>query len=228
MFNPNPCDTEAALLARCRAIEGYSLGHLAQHLQLCIPENALQRKGWVGTALEKVLGTTAGNQALPDFVELGIELKTLPINAEGKPAESTFVTSIPLLTIRNQTWETSQCWAKLRRVLWIPIEADPALAFAYRRIGKALLWTPSLAEQAVLAHDWIDLADMISQGRLHELNAHRGEYLQVRPKAADARSLCYGLDEFGQKVLTMPRGFYLRSSFTASSILVANDKYILS
>lgn len=219
MFDLKLCDTEAALLARCRAIEGYSLGQLAQHLQWCIPENALQRKGWVGTALEKVLGTTAGNQALPDFVELGVELKTLPINSEGKPAESTFVTSIPLLTIGYQTWETSQCWAKLRRILWIPYEADPALSFAYRRIGKALLWTPSLAEQRVLAQDWLDLTDLVTQGRLHELNARMGTYLQVRPKAADARSLCYGLDEHGQKILTLPRGFYLRSTFTASSIL---------
>lgn len=219
MFNPNSCDTEAALLARCRSIEGYSLGQLAQHLQWCIPENALQRKGWVGTALEKFLGTTAGNQALPDFVELGVELKTVPINSEGKPAESTFVTSIPLLTIGHQTWETSQCWAKLRRVLWIPFEADPALPFTYRRIGKARLWTPALAEQQVLAQDWIDLTDLVAQGRLDELNARMGTYLQVRPKAADARSLCYGLNEHGQKILTLPRGFYLRSTFTASSIL---------
>lgn len=211
--------TETALLARCSTIEGCSLGQLAQHLHLVIPEHPLQRKGWTGTALEKVLGTTAGNQSLPDFIELGIELKTLPINAVGKPAESTFVTTIPLLTIQEQTWETSQCWAKLQRVLWIPIEADPSIPFAHRRIGKAILWTPSQVEQNILAEDWYELTSMIAQGKLHDLDARMGTYLQVRPKAADARSLCYGIDEHGQKILTLPRGFYLRSTFTASSIL---------
>ncbi len=211
--------TETVLLARCSTIEGYSLGQLAQHLHLVIPEHALQRKGWTGTALEKVLGATAGNQSLPDFMELGIELKTLPINAAGKPAESTFVTAIPLLTIQEQTWETSQCWGKLQRVLWIPIEADPLIPFAHRRIGKAILWTPSRVEQNILAEDWYELTGMITQGKLHDLDARMGTYLQVRPKAADARSLCYGIDEHGKKILTLPRGFYLRSTFTASSIL---------
>ena len=206
-------------MARCRAIEGYSFAQLAQQLQLVIPEHPLQRKGWVGTALEKALGTTAGNLSLPDFVDLGIELKTLPINAAGKPAESTFVTTIPLLTVHQQTWDTSQCWAKLRRILWVLLEADPRIPFAHRRIGTAILWSPSAAEQAILAQDWLELTGMVTQGRLHELNARMGLYLQVRPKAADARSLCYGFNEEGQKILTLPRGFYLRSTFTASSIL---------
>jgi DNA mismatch repair protein MutH len=219
MFNPNPSETEADLLARCRAIEGYSFGQLAQQLKIQIPELSIQRKGWIGTALEKALVTTAGNQSLPDFVALGIELKTLPISATGKPAESTFVTSIPLLTIHNQTWETSQCWAKLRRVLWILIEADARLPFAHRRIGKAILWSPSLAEQVILEQDWTELTMLMVQGKIHELDARLGVYLQVRPKAADARSLCYGLDESGQQILTLPRGFYLRSTFTAGSIL---------
>ncbi|PJD93891.1 MAG: DNA mismatch repair endonuclease MutH [Legionella sp.] len=212
-------DTERELLARCRLIEGYSLRQLASHLHLVIPEHALQRKGWAGGALEKALGANAGNQPLPDFMELGIELKTLPVNASGKPAESTFITSIPLLTIQEQTWETSQCWAKLQRVLWIPIEADPLIPYAHRRIGKAKLWTPSAAEQTTLAQDWTELTAMVSMGRLHELSASMGEYLQIRPKAADAKALCYGFDEQGQKILTLPRGFYLRSTFTASSIL---------
>lgn len=219
MFDQSLCETEEALLNRCQSIEGYSFAQLARYLNWVIPELSLQRKGWVGAALEKILGTTAGNQAQPDFVHLGIELKTLPLNANGKPAESTFVTSIPLLTIHKQTWETSQCWAKLQRVLWVLLEADPNIPFAHRRIGRAILWSPSFAEQQILAQDWMDLTSLLSQGRLHEVDARMGQYLQVRPKAANARSLCYGLDEQGQKILTLPRGFYLRSAFTALSIL---------
>jgi len=208
--------SEDELLARSRAIEGLSLGQLATELRLNIPANPLQRKGWAGQAIEIALGTTAGTKAAPDFSELGIELKTLPINHLGKPAESTFVTSIPLLTIHQEKWAESACFAKLKRVLWLPVEADKQIEFQNRRIGRAILWSPSIDEEAVLASDWSELALMIGTGRLAEIDASMGQYLQVRPKAANSKSLCYGFDEAGNKILTLPRGFYLRSRFTAT------------
>ena len=176
----------------------------------------LQRKGWTGQAIEKALGTTAGNRAGPDFCALGVELKTLPINHLGKPAESTFVTSIPLLTIHQEHWHSSQCYAKLKRVLWLPIEGEHDIPFQHRRIGPAVLWSPSSEEETILSNDWMELSFMISSGKLAEIDASMGDYLQVRPKAANGKSLCYGVDEQGNKVLTLPRGFYLRSRFTAT------------
>jgi DNA mismatch repair protein MutH len=206
--------TESELLSKCREIEGLTLGQLATQLGAVIPTESLQRKGWAGVLIEKALGADAGNQSLPDFTNLGIELKTLPINAGGEPAESTFVTSISLLTLHQQIWETSQCCSKLKRVLWIPIEADSIIPYAHRRIGKGILWSPSLEEESILANDWSELSQMIVLGKLDEIHAGLGTYLQVRPKAANAKSLCHGVDEYGQKILTVPRGFYLRRSFT--------------
>ena len=210
--------TESELLSRCREIEGFTIGQLATQLKCVIPTESLQRKGWAGVLIEKALGTEAGNQSLPDFTTLGIELKTLPMSASGKPAESTFVTSIPLLALHQQTWETSHCYAKLKRVLWLPIEADPSIPYAHRRIGRGILWSPSFDEESILANDWTELSQMLMLGKLHEVHAGLGRYLQVRPKAANAKSLCYGLDEQGQKILTLPRGFYLRRSFTTYMI----------
>ena len=209
-----PCVSEAELLARCRAIEGFSFAQLASALGLLVPEHPLQRKGWLGQAVERALGATAGNASAPDFSELGVELKTLPLNALGKPAESTFVTHIPLLNIHEQTWETSQCLAKLKRVLWLPIEGDKRINFAHRRVGRAVLWSPSPEDYAVLSADWQHLSSMVSLGQLEEITASMGDYLQIRPKAAHGQSLCYGFDAEGNKVLTLPRGFYLRASFT--------------
>lgn len=207
---------EAVLLARCQTIEGFSFAQLAHHLGLLIPQNSLQRKGWIGQAVELALGATARNRCAPDFMTLGIELKTLPVNPSGRSAESTFITSIPLLTIHQQTWRTSQCFAKLRRVLWVPVEDCPNIAFSHRRIGRAFLWSPSQAQERILENDWSELSFMIGAGQLNELDASMGECLQVRPKAANAKSLCYGFDEVGNKIQTLPRGFYLRARFTAT------------
>jgi DNA mismatch repair protein MutH len=209
---------EGELLERCRLIEGLSYAQLAALVQLTIPVEPNQRKGWTGLAIELALGTTAGTKPIPDFCELGIELKTLPLNEKGKPAESTFVTSIPLLTIHQQDWFTSQCYAKLKRILWLPIEGDRKISFAHRRIGRGFLWSPSQSEETILADDWRELSLMIGTGRLEEISASIGEYLQVRPKAANGKTLCYGFDSEGNKILTLPRGFYLRSSFTEQII----------
>ena len=206
---------EAELLARCQRLEGLSVGQLAARLRCVVPAVALERKGWIGLLIERALGSNAGSSALPDFKHLSIELKTLPINSAGKPAESTFVTSIPLLTIQQQQWLTSSCFLKLQRVLWVPVESSAAIPYIHRRFGRAFLWSPSAEQEAVLAHDWLFLTTLIATGQLAELDARMGEYLQVRPKAANAKSLCLAVDEYGNRVSTLPRGFYLRSRFTA-------------
>lgn len=213
-----PPKTEEELSSRCNTIEGLSFGQLSMRLELSIPSNPSQRKGWIGQALELALGTDAGNKSIPDFQHLGIELKTLPIARSGKPAESTFICSIPLLTIHQQHWKSSQCYAKLKHILWIPIEGDTGIPYAHRRIGRGFLWSPDEHQELVLAADWNYLALQISTGQLETLDATTGEYLQIRPKAANGKSLCYGYDSDGNKIKTLPRGFYLRSMFTEKII----------
>jgi len=205
---------EHDLLERCQTMEGWTFTQLASTLNLTIPDLPTQRKGWLGQAIELYLGTTARNQSIPDFAHLGIELKTLPLGKNGTPSESTFVTRIPLLTLHQQVFETSDCYQKLRKVLWIPIEGDKNIPYPYRRIGQAILWSPSAEETNILKQDWQYFALLISTGRWAEIDARMGEYLQIRPKAANSRALCEAYDEQGKIVLTMPRGFYLRSLFT--------------
>ncbi|BCA95624.1 DNA mismatch repair protein MutH [Legionella antarctica] len=209
-----PPKTEEELSERCSWIEAFSFSQLAMSLGLAIPASPVRRKGWVGQALELALGTDASNKSIPDFQYLGIELKTLPIAPSGKPTESTFITSIPLLTIHQQNWKSSQCYAKLKRILWIPIEGDTNIPYPQRRIGRGFLWSPDLHQESILSADWEYLTLQISTGNLETIDAKAGEYLQVRPKAANGKSLCYGYDSEGNKIKTLPRGFYLRTSFT--------------
>lgn len=206
-------NNEAELLERCRKIEGISFAELAAKLQIPLPFT--QAKGWVGLTAEKFLGSNAGTKPLPDFQDLGIELKTLPCNSVGKPAQSTFVTSISLLTIHKETWLTSQCFKKLKRVLWLPVEAGPRIPLSQRRVGRGFIWSPNKSEIAILAADWNELTFLVNTGHLEQINGKIGRYLQIRPKAANAKELCYGYDDEGNKVLTLPRGFYLRCKFTA-------------
>lgn len=206
------------LMEKAHTLEGLSFFQLAKLLNLTINDNPKQRKGWLGMAIESYLGADASTKPIPDFSHLGIELKTLPLNSQGKSSESTFVTRISLLHAYEETWETSVCLSKLKKVLWVPVEGDTRIDFSARRIGKPFLWSPSREDFLILKQDWMELMQLIHLGQFDSLTAHLGTYLQVRPKAADGRALEKAYDESGGCQLTLPRGFYLRASFTTKII----------
>ncbi len=165
-----------------------------------------------------LIGRSAGSAAGPDLADLGIELKTIPLSRDGRPRESTFVCVANLSELSELSWERSPVRHKLRRVLWVPIESEPALRFADRRIGRAILWTPTADQEAVLAADWDELSERIGSGEAETITAHVGVWLQMRPKAANARVLGAARDGDGVRMRAHPRGFYLRSDPTAAIV----------
>ncbi|MCK6549705.1 DNA mismatch repair endonuclease MutH [Myxococcota bacterium] len=206
--------SEAELLARARAIAGRTFEWLAAEQGRDVPEDLRRAKGWVGQLVETALGATASTRPTPDFDVLGVELKTIPIDRDGRPRESTYVCTAPLAEIARVEWEASPIRAKLARVLWIPVEADPATPLARRRVGSPLLWSPSPEEDAILRADFEELASLIAHGFVDSITAHRGRWLQLRPKAKDASVRTWGLDDAGAPERTLPRGYYLRRTFT--------------
>jgi len=214
----NPPENIAQLMQRVQTIAGMSLSSLAASVNIDVPENLLREKGWVGQLIEKILGATAGNRPEPDFIELGIELKTLPIDRKGNPSESTYVCVVPLSNTKGLHWSNSVVRSKLSHVLWIPVESDKALTLGQRRVGSGILWQPDTATEAKLARDYNEFIDSIALGEVESITAHQGEILQIRPKAANSSVLTEGIGEDGQSIRTLPRGFYLRPAFTRTII----------
>ncbi len=209
-----PPNSESELIERAQQLAGLTLAQLAARFNLPVPTDLRREKGWIGQLLEQALGTTAGTLPKPDFMELGIELKTIPIDRCGKPLESTFVSTIHLLGVSRLTWESSYVYQKLKRVLWVPILAEKHLSIADRQIGTPFLWSPDTEQMAALRQDWQELTDMIALGELEKITARHGRYLQIRPKGANAKALVTGINENGERIKTLPRGFYLRALFT--------------
>ncbi|MCC3703762.1 DNA mismatch repair endonuclease MutH [Rouxiella badensis] len=209
-----PPEDEQALLARAESLAGYTLGELAERANLAIPPDLKREKGWVGMLLEVYLGASAGSKPEQDFPEIGIELKTIPIDAMGKPLETTFVCVAPLTGNSGVTWESSHVRHKLARVLWIPVEGERQIPLSVRRIGSPLLWSPSDEEDEQLRQDWEELMDLIVLGKVESITARHGEVLQLRPKAANNKARTEAIGEKGQPIMTLPRGFYLKKSFT--------------
>jgi DNA mismatch repair protein MutH len=211
---PPPPKDEDELLVRAQALAGFSLGELATLAGVAIPANLKRDKGWVGMLLELFLGASAGSKPEQDFPQLGIELKTIPIDEQGRPLETTFVCVAPLTGNSGVSWHTSHVRHKLTRVLWIPVEGSRQLPLAGRRIGSPLLWSPSAEEEQLLRRDWEELMDLIVLGHVESVTARHGEVLQLRPKAANSKALTEAIGEHGQPIMTLPRGFYLKKDFT--------------
>lgn len=213
---PTSPKTQAELLAQAQRLAGYSLGELAAMAGIVTPKDLKRDKGWIGILLEIWLGASAGSKPEQDFAALGVELKTIPIDAEGRPLETTFVCVAPLTGNSGVTWENSHVRHKLKRVLWIPVEGERAIPLAERRVGSPLLWTPSVEEENQLRMDWEELMDLIVLGQVERITARHGEVLQLRPKAANSKALTEAIGAQGERIMTLPRGFYLKKNFTAT------------
>ena len=208
------------LLSQAQSIAGLTFGELADELHIPVPPDLKRDKGWVGMLLERALGATAGSKAEQDFSHLGVELKTLPINAEGYPLETTFVSLAPLVQNSGVKWENSHVRHKLSCVLWMPIEGSRHIPLRERHIGAPILWKPTAEQERQLNQDWEELMDLIVLGKLDQITARIGEVMQLRPKGANSRSITKGIGRNGEVIETLPLGFYLRKAFTAG---ILND-----
>lgn len=203
------------LLSQAQSIAGLTFGELADELHIPVPIDLKRDKGWVGMLLERALGATAGSKAEQDFSHLGVELKTLPINAEGYPLETTFVSLAPLVQNSGVKWENSHVRHKLSCVLWMPIEGSRHIPLRERHIGAPILWKPTAEQERQLKQDWEELMDLIVLGKLDQITARIGEVMQLRPKGANSKAITKGIGKNGEVIDTLPLGFYLRKEFTA-------------
>ncbi len=213
MFVAPPSNTQE-LLDRASQLCGCSLQQIANHMSCPVPIDTTYAKGWVGQLIEQALGASAGALPEPDFVTLGIELKTLPVDQNYKPRESTYVCVVQLDPDSLACWETSLVKKKLTHVLWMPYESSQSIPLAARRMGNPILWQPDREQESQLSADWQEFSDMIVMGDIDKISSSLGKVLQIRPKAANARVLTQDKNQADENNATLPRGFYLRTSFT--------------
>ncbi|UJR81270.1 DNA mismatch repair protein MutH [Sandaracinus amylolyticus] len=204
--------SERELLARARTLGGRTLAEIARTLEAIPGGDPRRHKGAAGALVERALGAprTTTARSAPDFEALGVEVKTLPIDARGMPAETTFVAATPRTP--EPDWERSSVRRKLARVLWVPIAIDAP--FTERRVGSAFLWSPDDESERVLREDWTELMERFAL-EPEGISARHGRALQLRPKARDASVRVRAASLDGAPLLAAPRAFYLRRTFTA-------------
>jgi DNA mismatch repair protein MutH len=212
-----PGETLEALLAHARALVGVELSELADALGLPVPVGNVRTKGWSGQVIEQELGAAVGGARGPDFAGLGVELKTVPVDDDLTPIESTAVCQIDPVAIAAESWETSYAREKLARVLFVALAVPPgARSVGERRVAAVRLWSPDAEETRALRDDFeLIVRGYYRQGRAAEITGHLGQVLQVRPKGRDAGDLRDAYDAAGRPTRVGKHGFYLRPAFVA-------------
>lgn len=170
------------------------------------------RKGDIGQIVEQLFGVKPSSYAGPDLPELGIEIKTLPVNLCGAVIENTYVNKISL-PFRETDFEHSCLWQKIKKIIFVPVIGDKQDKLENRRLGQPFIWEASGGEFRQLKQDWLDLTQYLRLGMWTLINSKLGEILHIRPKAAHGRDLST-FDALGQEHCILPMGFYLRKSFT--------------
>lgn len=210
-----PPQNKKELIQRATGLAGCTFEELAKICDFSLPTNTLHSKGWLGQLLEYFLGAQSGCLSQPDFIHLGIELKTIPLTEKGLPKESTYIctTQIP---ITNRHWKNSNVYKKMACILWVPYFAKPPIP--KRTLCAPILWTMDSETEKTLKQDWEELTEKISLGQFADLSSHLGQYLQIRPKAANSKTFIQVLNHQGKKISIVPKGFYLRTTLTKNII----------
>ncbi len=208
-------DPLAALLAHARSLIGVTLADLADEMGLPVPVGKVRTKGWSGQIIERELGAGEGGLRGPDFAALGVELKTVPVDARLRPLESTAVCQIDPVSIAGESWETSYVRRKLARVLFVALEVpDGAASVGDRRVVGARLFCLQGEDEAILRADFeLFVRGFFRRGRGAEITGHHGAALQVRPKGRNAADLRRAFGPDGRPVQIGKSGFYLRPGF---------------
>jgi DNA mismatch repair protein MutH len=216
--DPGSAGTLEALLAHARALVGVELGELADGLGLAVPSGRVRTKGWSGQILEHELGVAPGGARGPDFAALGVELKTVPVDGELVPRESTAVCQIDPIAIAAEGWADSYVRHKLARVLFVALEVPGgARSVGERRVAAVRLWSPDAEQERLLRADFeLFVRGFFRRGRADDITGHLGAVLQVRPKGRNAADTRDAYDAAGNATRVGKCGFYLRPGFVAA------------
>ena len=206
------------LLERLDLIVGRSLQELATLAKVHIPENNLNGKGFCGQLLEIFLGANAHNLSQPDFLNLQIELKTLPVNSDLSPQESTFICSADINPERYIPFEHSALYHKIKNILFVLLLAPKGLPIKDRRIIGYFFYQPDQNELDQIATDYNEFCELIFSSNARSINGSLGNIIQMRPKAAHSNVFTPIRDSQGQTTYAGPKGYYLRASYTKKLI----------
>lgn len=177
-------------------------------------------KGAIGNIIEREgFGIANNNDARPDFEELGIELKVLPLkkNAKGDYSvkERTKVCSINYKELIKENWAGSHARYKLDKILFVFYHYDKEDNYN-SEILDYLLFHLENSDEPLIKSDWERTKGLVEEGKAHLLSESQNVVLAASRSGAGKLEERYWPDQPNQSLSqkARQRSFSLKPSFT--------------
>ena len=189
-------------------------------------------KGAIGQIIEREgFGVANNSDANPDFKNLGIELKVLPLKTAAKGLsvkERTKVCSINYNGLINEKWISSHAKNKLQKILFVFYYYDKSIP-VNSKILDYLLFELENSSEPLIKEDWERTKDLVKEGKAHLLSESQNVILAASRSGAGKLPESQWPDQPNKKysAKAKQRAFSLKPSFTKTLWIEVQDKNAL-
>lgn len=181
-----------------------------------IEKHGYKGKGNFGQILEKFyFGYEPNSDAEPDFLEVGLELKSTPLktlkNGEFRSKERLVLNIINYLEVYKEDFETSSFWKKNAHLLLVFYLNDKDLDLLDYIIKLVDGWQYPSQDLKVIKRDWEVINQKIKDGKAHELSEGDTFYLGACTKGSTAlksfRNQPFNAEQAKQRAYSLKQGY---------------------
>lgn len=128
---------------------------------------------------------TGGGSSVQELDKSGIEMKTIRLQANGKPKESMSFPAFDFIGIQSQEWEDSSFFEKIeKKFLFIVFQLDSA---GIERLVKAGYWNMPYEDRKEAERVWLDTQKRVGIDAFDLPGMTESDVAHVRPKAKDGK-----------------------------------------
>lgn len=140
-------------------------------------------KGFYRSLTMRILG--GSKQIVPELEKAGIELKTMRVNANWKPAEAMSFPGFKYLEIINEDWEESSFFNKIeQKFLFVIFREDKNKEL---RLEQIMYWNMPFADREEAQRVWEDTKRRVAIDASDLPKSIESRVAHVRPKARNAK-----------------------------------------
>jgi len=171
---------EKSILLYAGKLNGHTLKEIAS-FDIESARTSTHSKGFFGQALEEFYFYIKNNNiAAPDFINVGMELKSTPMKkTKGKgivSKERLVLSIIDYMTINQLEFEGS-FKKKNGKLLIVFYQSNNDVQYYDQKILKVVHWTYPPEDLRIIEEDWNTISKMVTEGRSHELSERFTHYL---------------------------------------------------
>lgn len=204
--------------------KGKTIGEIKE--SLFIGDKCKMKKGASGLIVENLLGIENNSRPEADLVQIGCEIKILPLQKNGdgsiKAKEPTAIQMINYCEVAKETWETAKIRSKINLTFWV--------VYLAKENGKSkpqddyvivdyFLDHPSDVTNGVFKTDWEEIQSYIKRGDADRLSCSMGTYLEPKTKGKNSQDKTDAPDGNGGITRARRRAFYYKKNYTNTQII---------